>query len=144
MTILLYYRDYSEAKGVNQTDSRSIHEKKTMYKRARLSFTRRLLVTSTAKKCELGAGGLHSTSIRVSRAERWEYSKYQATLRPLTKSSLIAITFCFRHSQDHGVSEPHCEYQARGELDDSRVWLSTSHDAQSSQWKPNHDSATPR
>ncbi|KAJ5821937.1 uncharacterized protein N7525_011221 [Penicillium rubens] len=115
-----------------------------MYKRARLSFTRRLLVTSTAKKCELGAGGLHSTSIRVSRAERWEYSKYQATLRPLTKSSLIAITFCFRHSQDHGVSEPHCEYQARGELDDSRVWLSTSHDAQSSQWKPNHDSATPR
>lgn len=38
---------------------------------ARLGFTRRLLVTSTAKKCEPVAGGPTTPSIKVSRLERW-------------------------------------------------------------------------
>ncbi|KAJ5612786.1 hypothetical protein N7510_005980 [Penicillium lagena] len=38
---------------------------------ARLGFTRRLLVTSTAKKCETVTSGPTTPSIKVSRLETW-------------------------------------------------------------------------
>lgn len=38
---------------------------------ARLGFTRRLLITSTAKKCEPDAGGPATPPIKVSRFEGW-------------------------------------------------------------------------